>query len=77
MKDIISIFFSKEISITASQKALSISISQNFITCVFRSLHFLAQNICQKYTKIGKFKKYLGTQQNLKLKMTLNVNISS
>ena len=48
----------------------NISISKNFIACVFRNLHFLAENMYQKYTKIGKFKKYLGTQTNLTLKMS-------
>ena len=33
----------------------NLSISQNFITCIFRNLHFLSQNMYQKYTKIGKF----------------------
>ena len=31
----------------------------------------------QNYTKIGKFKKYLSTQKNQTLKMSLNVYISS
>ena len=35
----------------------NISISQNFIICVFCNLHFLAKNMHQKYTKIEKLKK--------------------
>ena len=55
----------------------NISISQNFITCVFCNFHFLAKNMYQKYTKIGKFKKYSGMQKNLTLKMSQSVYISS
>ena len=51
----------------------NISISQDFIKCVFCSLHFLAKNMFQKYTKIRKFTKYLDTQKNLTLKFFLNV----
>ena len=55
----------------------NIRFSQNFIPCIFRNLHFLTQNMYQKYIKNGKFKKYLGTQTNLTLKMSQNVYISS
>ena len=52
----------------------NISISQNFITCLFCNLHFLAKNMYQKYTKIGKLIKYLGKQKYLTLKMSQNAH---
>ena len=56
----------------------NISISQNSITCVFCNLHFLTKNMYQKYPKIIKLKKFLGTQTNLKmsnLKMSQNAYV--
>ena len=87
MRDVISIqFFSRNKYGSKSESIYNkdhinqcenLRISQDFITCVFRNLHFLAPNMYQKYTQIGKFKKYLGTQKNLTLKMSPNVHISS
>ena len=83
MRDIISFLFSnrsKSESIYDKDHvhpSENISISQNFIKCVFRNLHFLAQNMNKKYTKIRKLKKYSDTQKYLTLKMSLNVYIST
>ena len=72
MRDIISILFFQRNKYRSKSKSIhdkdhihqseNISISQYFITCVFHNLPFLTENMYQKYTKIGKFKKYLGTQ---------------
>ena len=87
MRDIINFFFFQRKQYCSKSESIydkdhvhqseNISISQNFITCVFHNLHFLAQNMYQKYTNIGQLFKYLGTQTNLTLKMSLNVYILS
>ena len=49
-------------------KSENISISQNFITCVFCNLHFLAKNMYQTYTKLENLKSIWARKKNLTLK---------